>query len=62
MTSKELVEKCENACNCIGCQYGKVCEAYQMQFKCYPFEARKFRKYAPEVDNDTQIQFQDFII
>lgn len=60
--SKELVEKCEKAFTCVKCQHVKVCEAYQRQFKCYPFEARKWRKYAPEVDNDTKIEFPDFII
>lgn len=62
MKSKELVKICEKHYNCVTCQHDKVCEAYQRQFKCYPFEARKFRKYAQEVDNDTKIQFPDFII
>lgn len=62
MKSKELVEICEKSYNCIGCTYNSVCEAYQVQFKCYPFEARKWRKYAPEADSDVQIQFPDFIV
>lgn len=62
MNSKELVEKCEKTYNCVTCKYGEVCEAYQRQFKFYPFEARKFSKYIPEAYNDTQIQFTDFII
>lgn len=62
MTSKELVEKCEKAGTCVRCQYGVICEAYQVQFKCYPFEARKRCKYIPEVDSDVQIHFSDFII
>lgn len=62
MTSKELVEKCEKVCTCIGCQYGKVCEAYQIQFKCYPFDVKLKYKAPPEANSDVQIQFQDFII
>ena len=62
MTSKQLVKICEKCDNCCICKHDKVCEAYQSQFNCYPFGARKFRKYTPEVDNDTQIQFPDFII
>lgn len=62
MTSKELVKACEKVGACQKCRYGELCEAYQIQFKCYPFEARKWRKYAPEVDSDVQIQFSDFII
>ena len=62
MKGKELVKICGKSYNCVICAHGKVCEAYQRQFKCYPFEARKFSKYTPEVDNDTQIQFPDFII
>ena len=62
MNTKELVEICEKRYSCIDCAHNSVCEAYQRQFKWYPFEARKWRKYAPEVDNDTKIQFPDFII
>lgn len=62
MKAKELVKACEKICTCQKCPYGEVCEAYQIQFKCYPFEARKRRKYAPDIDSDVQIQFSDFII
>lgn len=62
MNSKELVKICEKCDNCLICSRDKECEAYQRQFKCYPFEARKFSKYIPEVYNDTQIQFTDFNI
>lgn len=62
MTSKELVKICENCDSCYICKHDMVCEAYQRQFRCYPFEARKFRKCTPEVGNDTKIQFPDFII
>ena len=40
MTSKELVELCEKTVTCVKCQYGNVCEAYQIQFKCYPFDVK----------------------
>ena len=57
MTSKELVEKCEKVGTCERCQDGEICDAYKVQFKCYPFEARKQLKYTPEVYSDIQIQF-----
>lgn len=62
MTSKELVKECEKVATCQKCPYGEVCEAYQIQFKCYPFEARKRRKYAPEIESYVQIQFSDLVI
>lgn len=62
MTSKELVELCEKADTCEKCQYGKACEAYQMQFKCYPFDIPMKYKFPPEANSDVQIQFPHFII
>lgn len=62
MTSKELVKACEKAGTCSDCQYDKVCEAYQMQFKCYPFDVKKNYKATPEANSDIQIQFPNFII
>lgn len=62
MTSRELVEKCEKVGTCPECRYGKECEAYQMQFKCYPFEVKMNYKVPPEANSDIQIQFLDFII
>ena len=62
MTSKELVKVCEKVSACYKSRYDELCEAYQVQFKCLPFEARKWRKYKPEADSDVQIQSSDFII
>lgn len=62
MTAKELVKTCEKISTCQKCRYGELCEAYQIQFKCYPFEARKRRKYTPEIDSDIQIKFSDLVI
>jgi hypothetical protein len=45
MKAKELVKACEKISTRQKCRYGELCDAYQIQFKCYPFEARKRRKY-----------------
>lgn len=62
MTSKELVRICNNVGSCKECLHDKVCEAYQAQFKCYPFDVRMNYKAQPEANSDIQIQFPDFII
>lgn len=62
MKAKELVEACEKVYTCQKCRYGEVCEAYQIQFRCYPFEARKRRKYTPDANSEIQIQILDLVI
>ena len=62
MTSKELVEICDKAETCKECLHDKACLAYQMQFKCWPFDVKTDYKTPPEANSDTQIQFPDFII
>ena len=62
MTSKELVKICQQQSTCKECLFDKVCEAYQIQFKCYPFDVKMNYKAPPEASSDTQIQFPDLII
>ena len=57
MTSKELVKVCEKADICIYCPYEKVCIAYFLQFKCFPFDVKRGYKVHPEANSDTEIQF-----
>ena len=56
------IELHNKAGTCTKCRYGKVCEAYQMQFKCYPFDVKMRYKASPEANSEAKIQFSDFDI
>lgn len=63
MTSKELVKICKKHNSCKECQYMALCIAYQFQFNCYPFDAKKlYCECRPEINSDVEIQIPDYLI
>lgn len=56
MTAKELVTICRTCADCYECSCEKECFVYHIQFKCYPFHVREYRKYPPEAYSDTEIK------
>lgn len=61
MKSKELVEKCNKQSHCKECVYGEVCFAYQMQFNCFPFDAKMKCNVQRGAYSDIEIYIPEYI-
>lgn len=62
MTSKELVKLCDKQPSCKKCLYQTLCYAYQIQFKCFPFDVKMDYKAPPEANSDTEIEFIEYYV
>ena len=67
MTARELVNICGNCKTCYECLFDKVCEAYFIQFLCYPADAIEgFDSHCnpviPKANSDIEIDFPKLVI
>ena len=62
MKSKELVKLCDKQPSCKKCLYRAVCYAYQIQFKCFPFDVKMDYKAPPEANSNMEIKFIEYYV
>lgn len=67
MTSKELVDHCMKTTYCANCEYEIFCDAYLMQFGCYPTDHKygtnlNGRPIPQEAYSNETIHLPDYIV
>ena len=67
MTSKELVNICKKTNRCSNCNYKLICDAYALQFGCYPTDTLRGKNFygvptPQEANSNTTIQLTEYIV